>query len=96
MSPVWIQLRCVHIRTRNVSQCSVCANFTKYSLITGVADGVGGWSSVGIDASHFSKALMNSCTKVSKQRLTNLNKPVDIMNRALKETLWLHSKVYGK
>lgn len=63
---------------------------------TGVADGVGGWSSEGVDASFFSKALMNNCVKVARKGLADLDKPVDILTRALRETLWLHSKAYGE
>ena len=61
-----------------------------------MADGVGGWSSEGVDSSYFSKALMNSCAKVAKKELADLDKPVDILTRALRETLWLHSKAYGE
>ena len=57
---------------------------------------MGGWKSEGIDSSYFSKALMNSCAKVISKQLVDLDRPVDILTRGMRETLWLYSKTYGE
>jgi hypothetical protein len=38
------------------------------SLVLGVADGVGGWTSLGVDPSLFAWDLMNCCTEVAEQQ----------------------------
>lgn len=42
---------------------------TKWGL--GIADGVGGWTAYGIDPSAFSRALMNQCKKIIKNRVSD-------------------------
>ncbi len=66
-----------------------------YGPIPGVADGVGGWKSEGIDSSYFSTALMSRCASVASKQLVDLNRPVDILARGVRETLWLHPRTYG-
>lgn len=63
---------------------------------SGVADGVGGWKREGIDSSHFSAALMSSCANVVNEQRVDLDRPVDILTRAMRETVWLNSRIYGK
>ena len=43
----------------------------KFIDVLGVADGVGGWHSIGIDPSKFSSQLMRTCKRYVEQELTN-------------------------
>ena len=49
-----------------------------------------------MDSSYFSTALMNSCVKVVSEQMVALDRPVDILTRGMRETLWLNSKTYGE
>lgn len=48
--------------------------------ISGVADGVGGWSDMGVSASDFSWELMNCCKEVSQQYQT-VPSPQDVLTK---------------
>ncbi len=65
-------------------------------ITPGVADGVGGWRAEGVDSSHFSSALMSSCANVVRKQLVDMDRPVDILTRAMRESLWLKSNTYGE
>ena len=65
-------------------------------IFTGVADGVGGWSSAGIDPSHFSKALMTCCSSLVTKEMVHLNSAKEILSSGFSELLSLYSKTYGK
>ena len=58
----------------------------------GVADGVGGWHSYGVEPSHFSRKLMACCSKMAT---LHLEQPRDILKRGFEELLRVHSKTYG-
>lgn len=57
---------------------------------------MGGWKSEGIDSSYFSSALMSRCAHVVSKQLVDLDRPVDILTRGVRETLWLDSQTYGE
>ncbi len=67
-----------------------------HAITLGVADGVGGWRAEGVDSSHFSSALMSSCANVVSKQLVDMDRPVDILTRAMRESLWLKSNTYGE
>lgn len=46
----------------------------KFVDVLGVADGVGGWHSIGIDPSKFSSNLMKTCKRYVEQEFNNLSK----------------------
>lgn len=59
--------------------------------VLGVADGVGGWSSIGIDPSIFSSNLMNQCKRIvdkdvlklfKKNSALNISTPVKLLDEA--------------
>ena len=62
----------------------------------GVADGVGGWQSEGIDSAYFSKALMECCSNVAQRKKVDLSSTTKIMSRGYKDLMWLHSRTYGE
>ena len=71
------------------------ATYEKFSFDTGVADGVGGWQSEGIDSAFFSKALMECCSNVARRKKVDLSDTEKIMSRGYKDLMWLHSYSYG-
>jgi len=58
-----------------------------------VADGVEGWQKEGVDPGAFAKDLIDSCAK--EVTLYQVWKPVEVLAKGYKETLWVHSKTYG-
>ena len=66
-----------------------------YLITVGVADGVGGWRSEGIESAFFSKALMECCRNVARRKKVDLSNPTKIMSRGYKDLMWLHSHLYG-
>ena len=64
--------------------------------VIGVADGVGGWQSEGIDSAFFSKALMECCSNVARRKKVDLSDPQKIMSRGYKDLMWLHSHSHGE
>ena len=67
-----------------------------YIYIPGIADGVGGWRSEGVDSAFFSKALMECCRNVARRKKVDLSNTKKIMSRGYKDFMWLHSHSHGK
>jgi len=59
----------------------------KSADVIGVADGVGGWRSYGVDPSKFPRSLMTACERLVKKGNFNPLRPVDILERAYEELL---------
>lgn len=72
------------------------ANTFVAKLRAGVADGVGGWHSHGVEPSHFSSDLMASCSKMAYLRRGHLESPKEILKWGFEELLWVHHKSYGE
>ena len=51
----------------------------------GVADGVGGWRSYGVDPSQFPRSLMAACERLVKKGDFNPQQPVEILARGYEE-----------
>jgi len=54
---------------------------------------VEGWQKEGVDPGAFAKDLIDSCAK--EVMLYQVWKPVEVLAKGYKETLWVHSKTYG-
>ena len=57
------------------------------ALLAGVADGVGGWRSYGIDPSRFSSTLMNTCARLLQEGRVAAAQPADVLAAAYYEIL---------
>lgn len=57
----------------------------KCADVIGVADGVGGWRSYGVDPSRFPRSLMAACERIVKKGDFNPQQPVDILARGYEE-----------
>ena len=56
-------------------------------LFAGVADGVGGWRSYGIDPSRFSSTLMNTCARLVQEGRVAAAQPAAVLAAAYYEIL---------
>ena len=62
----------------------------------GVADGVGGWRSYGIDPSQFSRSLMSTCERLVKEGHFNPTRPNDMLSAGYYEVLENKTALLGK
>jgi hypothetical protein len=51
-----------------------------YFCSSGVADGVGGWRSYGVDPSLFPKSLMSACERLIKAGKFTPQKPIEVLS----------------
>ena len=65
-------------------------------LITGVADGVGGWRDYGIDPSQFPGQLMKACERIVKNGNFGTQTPVAIIATSYQELLENKSSLIGE
>lgn len=65
-------------------RCTKC-NFL--FVLTGVADGVGGWRDYGVDPSQFSATLMRTCERLVKEGRFTPSNPVGILTSGYYELL---------
>ena len=56
-------------------------------LITGVADGVGGWRSYGVDPSIFPKCLMTTCERLVGEGRFEPQQPIQMLAASYQEIL---------
>lgn len=63
---------------------------------TGVADGVGGWRSYGIDPGEFSSFLMKTCERLVKCSNFNSQRPVNLLAYSYCELLENKKPILGK
>ena len=73
-------------------------NFHKFIifLFTGVADGVGGWRSYGIDPGDFSAFLMKTCERLVQCANFNSTRPVNLLAYSYCELLEHKKPILGK
>lgn len=67
-----------------------------YSSISGVADGVGGWRSYGIDPGEFSSFLMRTCERLVGCSTFNPERPVSLLAYSYCELLEQKKPILGK
>lgn len=67
----------------------------KSSDVLGVADGVGGWRTYGIDPSHFSYALMKTCERIVQTGHFNATSPSGIISAGYYELLENKEHIIG-
>ncbi|ESO04675.1 hypothetical protein HELRODRAFT_99567 [Helobdella robusta] len=53
--------------------------------VLGVADGVGGWRTYGVDPSQFSRSLMAICERLVKLGKFSAKKPIELLNNSYEE-----------
>lgn len=68
----------------------------KLCLSKGVADGVGGWRSYGINPGNFSLTLMRICENVVERNRFPAKDPVQLISRCYEEIEALRCPVMGK
>jgi len=54
-------------------------------VFTGVADGVGGWRTYGVDPSQFPKSLMAACERMVHSGQFTPRRPVDVLSSGYNE-----------
>lgn len=57
----------------------------RYASVLGIADGVGGWATMGVDPAEFSWQLMNNCRDAVEK--LNLKSPLEILSHAYRRIL---------
>lgn len=65
-------------------------------LVSGVADGVGGWRSYGIDPGEFSSFLMRTCERLVQCASFNPKQPVNLLAYSYCELLEQKKPILGK
>lgn len=66
------------------------------SIFAGVADGVGGWRSYGIDPGEFSSFLMRTCERIVETANFNPKQPVSLLSYSYCELLEQKKPILGK
>jgi serine/threonine protein phosphatase PrpC len=61
----------------------------------GVADGVGGWRSYGIDPSQFPRSLMSTCERLVKEGHFNPTRPNEMLSAGYYEVLENKTNMLG-
>ena len=67
---------------------SFCVAENEFEVILGVADGVGGWRSKGVDPSAFSQTLMYHTAEISKKPSENLKNNIDRPKALIHDAFW--------
>lgn len=67
-----------------------------FCLFTGVADGVGGWRSYGIDPGEFSSFLMRTCERLVESANFNPKQPVSLLAYSYCELLEQKKPILGE
>ena len=65
-------------------------------IVSGVADGVGGWRNYGIDAGEFSSFLMRTCERLVQSNNFNPQQPVNLLACSYYELLEHKKPILGK
>jgi protein phosphatase PTC7 len=66
------------------------------SLVTGCADGVGGWLRYGIDPGEFSSFLMRTCERLVQNNNFNPQNPINLLSTSYKELLDHKKPILGE
>lgn len=74
---------------------SVCVAVACTLLRAGVADGVGGWRSYGIDPSRFSSTLMSTCARLVQEGRVTAAQPAAVLAAAYYEILDSKASLIG-
>ena len=64
-------------------------------MYVGVADGVGGWRSYGVDPSQFPASLMRTCERIVKDGRFQPQEPVNIISASYHELLENKTPIIG-
>lgn len=67
-----------------------------FDIFLGVADGVGGWRSYGIDPGEFSSFLMRTCERLVESTNFNPKQPVSLLSYSYCELLEQKKPILGK
>ena len=67
-----------------------------FTISAGVADGVGGWRSYGVDPSQFPCSLMATCERMVKLGKFSPQNPVDILASSYQELLQAKEPLVGQ
>lgn len=65
-------------------------------IITGVADGVGGWRDYGVDPSQFPSQLMKACERIVKSGKFQTEAPTSILSGSYEELMNNKLPLIGK
>lgn len=71
-------------------------NKSFFPNFSGVADGVGGWRSYGIDPGEFSSFLMRTCERLVESANFNPKQPVSLLSYSYCELLEQKKPILGK
>lgn len=74
----------------------IFSNFIYLIIFLGVADGVGGWRSYGIDPGEFSSFLMKTCERLVHCVNFNPQRPVNLLAYSYCELLEQKKPILGK
>uniref|UniRef100_A0A5K3FDB2 Protein phosphatase n=1 Tax=Mesocestoides corti TaxID=53468 RepID=A0A5K3FDB2_MESCO len=70
-------------------------SITDACCVLGVADGVGGWRSYGVDPSNFSKTLMSTCRRLAESGRFQPNEPMLLVTESYHEVLDAKTPLLG-
>lgn len=82
--------------TKKQQKLLIMFPFVPFFPCAGVADGVGGWRSYGIDPGEFSSFLMRSCERLVETAKFNPKKPVSLLSYSYCELLEQKKPILGK
>ncbi|VDN09690.1 unnamed protein product [Dibothriocephalus latus] len=70
-------------------------SITEASCVLGVADGVGGWRSYGVDPSNFSKKFMSACERLARSGRFQPDEPMLLVTEGYHEVLEAKTPLLG-
>ncbi|EUB54907.1 Protein phosphatase PTC7 -like protein [Echinococcus granulosus] len=70
-------------------------SITDVSCVLGVADGVGGWRSYGVDPSEFSMSFMSTCQRLAQSGRFKPNEPMLLVTESYREVLDAKTPLLG-
>ena len=79
-----------------IYHCACKANDNCNGCIAGVADGVGGWRSYGVDPSQFPNSLMATCERLVRLGHFRPHTPKDIIQSSYQEVLQNKAPLVGR
>ncbi|KAM7541023.1 hypothetical protein Aperf_G00000030612 [Anoplocephala perfoliata] len=82
-------------RLRTYGDDAYFISVTDASCVLGVADGVGGWRSYGIDPSHFSMTFMSICQKLAQSGRFKPSEPMLLVTESYNEVLDAKTPLLG-
>ncbi|KAL7061463.1 hypothetical protein AAHC03_0534 [Spirometra sp. Aus1] len=84
------------IRPRWIYGDDACfVSITEASCVLGVADGVGGWRSYGVDPSNFSKKFMSACERLARSGRFQPDEPMLLVTEGYHEVLEAKTPLLG-